>query len=115
MDYETIVALICAIAPSIAAIVAAIGTAVNTIKQVKSSNASANLELLKAVAEIKEANSKVEVDKIVAVMSQSIDENIALKRQLIEQRAEIDELKLLVKANLEKEEKKVNTVGKRSM
>ena len=115
MDYETIVALICAIAPSIAAIVAAIGTAVNTIKQVKSSNASSNRELLKAVAEIKEANSKVEVDKIVAVMSQSIDENIALKRQLVEQRAEIDELKLLVKANLEKEEKKVNTVGKRSM
>lgn len=115
MDYNEIITLICAIAPSIAAIVAAIGTAVNTIKQVKSSNASANVELLKAVAEIKEANSKVEVDKVVAVMSQSIEENIALKRQLVEQRAEIDELKQLVKADLEKAEKKVNTVGKRSM
>lgn len=115
MDYNEIITLICAIAPSIAAIVAAIGTAANIIKQVKTSNASANSVLAKAVAEIKEANSKVEVDKVVAVMSQSIDENIALKRQLVEQRAEIDELKQLVKADLEKAEKKVNTVGKRSM
>lgn len=104
MDYNEIITLICAIAPSIAAIVAAIGATSKTIKQV-----------IKAVAEIKEANSKVEVDKVVAVMSQSIDENIALKRQLVEQRAEIDELKQLVKADLEKAEKKVNTVGKRSM
>ena len=104
MDYNEIITLICAIAPSIAAIVAAIGMTAKNIKQV-----------MKVAAEIKEANSKVEIDKVVAVMSQSIDENIALKRQLIEQRAEIDELKQLIKADLEKQEKKVNTVGRRSV
>ena len=104
MDYNEIITLICAIAPSIAAIVAAIGTTAKTVKQV-----------MKVAAEIKEANSRVEVDKVVAVMSKSIDENIALKRQLVEQRAEIDELKQLIKADLEKAEKKVNTVGRRSV
>lgn len=115
MDYNDIIKLIIALVPPIAALITAIGTAASTKKEVKESNAAANNVLEKAVADIKEANSKIEVDKVVAVMSQSIEENIALKRQLVEQRAEIDELKQLVKADLEKAEKKVNTVGKRSM